>query len=515
MKDNIFIYLVFNDPKWIELIDLFCKRSNLTPSFIGSIPQLHQKFKAVYPNAFLYNCCKWLDGLSITDLQKTPDQAITIEELNFLNQYSNTIQNNFLRYDSFNEITYDKYFIFYYNLMVFWKRLLIYFKPKCIFFSTTPHHFDELILYYLAQFYTIKTIVLESFQVNNTYYTCIKNDYSKNILFQNHISVASLIKTTHLKNNVESFIKNTRDSKSYQKPFFEISKMKIKKSIRHKIRDSELYQFFFLNYLHRYLAIKNGMLYFHKPPSKIKHFKHKINVYIQSILNKMHYKELASKKLDFEQPYIYVALHLLPEETASPMGALFTDQFLMINLLSKSIPAGWKLYVKEHPSTFGKLSHVTFANRPLSIISHKKHFYHDIDKLKNTHLVPIDTDSYTLIDHAKAVATLTGTVGIESVLRNTPVLAFGYAWYRSCPGVFGIEKTADIKQALKKIMNGYTPPIEDVCNYLHQIEKEYPKGAHGFSNSPTFNFDSYFPNLSAETIIKNLSKSITKNILHE
>ena len=121
MKNNIFIYLVFSDPKWIELINLFCKKSNLTPSFFGGVPQLHKDFQTIYPNTLLYNCCNWLDGFNPNDLKNIPDQAITIEELNYLNQYSNIIQTNFSRYDHFDEITYDKYFILFHDFLILWK----------------------------------------------------------------------------------------------------------------------------------------------------------------------------------------------------------------------------------------------------------------------------------------------------------------------------------------------------------------------------------------------------------
>jgi len=192
------------------------------------------------------------------------------------------------------------------------------------------------------------------------------------------------------------------------------------------------------------------------------------------------------------------------------MGGLFTNQFLMINLLSKSIPSGWKLYVKEHPASFKKLSGLSFANRPLSIIAHRKTLYNNINNLDNASLVPLELDSYSLIDNAKAIATLTGTVGIEAVLRDKPVFAFGYAWYRSCPGIFGISSTDDLKQAIQKIINSDKPNIDDIRNYLNKIEKEYPKGAHSFSNSSP-----YFPNLSVDSIIESLGNSIAENILLE
>ena len=62
--------------------------------------------------------------------------------------------------------------------------------------------------------------------------------------------------------------------------------------------------------------------------------------------------------------------------------------------------------------------------------------------------LPIGVPTLELIAKSRAVATITGTAGWEALQMGKPVICFGYAWYRSFPGVFrwdglGIQTISD------------------------------------------------------------------------
>jgi hypothetical protein len=172
------------------------------------------------------------------------------------------------------------------------------------------------------------------------------------------------------------------------------------------------------------------------------------------------YESLVSEP-DFSKKYIYVALHYQPEETSTPSGSFFTDQFLMIEMISKSIPKDWLVYVKEHKSQFHPLME--------GETSRDRSLYLDILTLKNTKLIPVNFNSFQLIDSCQATATLTGTIGLESVIRKKPVLVFGNPWYSPLKHVFEIENLVDIKKAMDFIINGVNIEDIDVYNYLSHI----------------------------------------------
>lgn len=55
--------------------------------------------------------------------------------------------------------------------------------------------------------------------------------------------------------------------------------------------------------------------------------------------------------------------------------------------------------------------------------------------LKNVELLAQSVSSFEAINHAAAVATITGTAGWEGLQMGKPVILFGRAWYSSLPGV--------------------------------------------------------------------------------
>ena len=163
-------------------------------------------------------------------------------------------------------------------------------------------------------------------------------------------------------------------------------------------------------------------------------------------------------------PFVYVPLHYQPEATTCPDGGVvFSDQREVIDVLSAALPEGWNLYVKEHVTQFvaglqGDMS------RDLS-------FYSDIDYHRNVRLVPVEYNSFRLIDASKAVATVTGTAGWEAMVRGTPALVFGYPWYRGCDGAFHVPSYELCKRALEVIRDGYQVDHERVRLWLRAMDE--------------------------------------------
>ena len=113
---------------------------------------------------------------------------------------------------------------------------------------------------------------------------------------------------------------------------------------------------------------------------------------------------------DLNKKFIYVPLNYQPERTSSPQGDMFVDQILMIEILSAAIPAGWVIYVKEHPTQW-LFTGLNFTN------SRYQGYYKKIAKIKNVALIPIEVDTYTLISRSQAVASVTGTAVWEAALK--------------------------------------------------------------------------------------------------
>jgi hypothetical protein len=140
----------------------------------------------------------------------------------------------------------------------------------------------------------------------------------------------------------------------------------------------------------------------------------------------------------------------------------------MVDLLSKLVPDGWKIYVKEHVSQFKDYQKVERAKT--------KEFYDMIVSRPNVEFVPLTYNSFELIDRAKASATVSGTVGWESVVRGKPSLLFGHSWYSDCKGVFVTHTIEDCKKAIQKIKNGFKPDKDELICFAQVVEKYSVRG---------------------------------------
>jgi hypothetical protein len=163
------------------------------------------------------------------------------------------------------------------------------------------------------------------------------------------------------------------------------------------------------------------------------------------------------------EKYVIYFLHYQPERTTLPEGGAFSQQWMALRAIVSALPPGYKLLVKEHPSTFRYHFHPGFRNVD---------FHTQISQLPNTQLVPLSVAPYPLIDRCVAIATVTGTVGVEAMLRGKPVLVFGAAQYRGQSGVYSVDSAETISAALASIEAG-APVLkgEALDAYLGEVDR--------------------------------------------
>lgn len=133
-------------------------------------------------------------------------------------------------------------------------------------------------------------------------------------------------------------------------------------------------------------------------------------------------KELTETSVDTGGDFVYFPLHFQPEQNTTAWGGIYDDQLLAIEQLSQKLPEGWRILVKENPQQPGFMR--------------GKWFYERLNGISNAELVSTEADTYELLRKSRFAATVTGTVGWESITGGKPVLVFGPGcWYRTLPGV--------------------------------------------------------------------------------
>jgi capsular polysaccharide biosynthesis protein len=133
-----------------------------------------------------------------------------------------------------------------------------------------------------------------------------------------------------------------------------------------------------------------------------------------------------------EKPYVVFLLHYQPEEATLPRGGIFAQQLNAILKLRSVLPDHVRILVKENRATFR-------APFTLATSVRSQRFYHAITSIRGAYLVPVERDTFELVDNALAVATITGSVGLEALCRGKRVLIFGEASYKHFSGVTRLD----------------------------------------------------------------------------
>ena len=124
-------------------------------------------------------------------------------------------------------------------------------------------------------------------------------------------------------------------------------------------------------------------------------------------LSGSHMPDLASVK---NQRFVFFALHTEPEIALQTLSPEYFYQQAAIAAISRDLPAGVRLVVKDAPYSLGR--------RP-------KNFYDQIRDLKNVVLLETLEPGLDIVRQAAAVVTITGTVGFEAAFLGKPVINFG------------------------------------------------------------------------------------------
>jgi len=161
---------------------------------------------------------------------------------------------------------------------------------------------------------------------------------------------------------------------------------------------------------------------------------------------------------NFDQPFVYMALHFQPEATTVPMGGVFADQILAARLLNATLPDTVLIYVKEHPYRS-------------SWLSRSIPYYKEFLELKKVRFIPKNTNTFALREHCKAVATVTGSVGFEALFREKPVFLFGSRFYQFAQGVYPVRSKEECKEAVHQIFEeNRVPTPKSTHLYLQAME---------------------------------------------
>lgn len=461
------------------------------PVYWITVPGIEEEVKQAFPDIihhWFFEANRGIYHKDFHNIQFSLDKKI----INDFIEYEKTSMDMLQRYDPYKSFTYEERKRLYYNQLKYWLYVIKNMRIDVLFLTESPHSISQYVCYAVCKYYKVEIIMLGSTSIPGMIF--LKKNIEDTPMYfikKNKYSLSYQI----IFDNIERYIRALGGSYKKAEPLY-MKEQKIKSKLKIKTID-------------RYHRIKRrikrkdeiGRDYYFKLPKRLieQSFMSfwdllKIKIHARKTIKSLtkKYKNL-SRTPDLKEKYIYFPLHYQPERTSCPEGDIYSDQTIVINMISNNLPDNWFLYVKEHPSQF------MLTN---GYMGRDSYFYDDIVKLPNVRLIDQKFTTFELIDNAKAVATLTGTVALEAIIRNIPALVFGYAWYRDSPGIFYTLTNEECKNAILKIEKGFRVKSEHVKAYLLSLHQKLTIGFLNPSNQ-TFMY------ISKEEHEENLYQAIT------
>jgi len=211
--------------------------------------------------------------------------------------------------------------------------------------------------------------------------------------------------------------------------------------------------------IHFFLFSKNSNLKTHYTY----YGRHKIKIFFITILwslKKRYRLYLINKNLPQtidDEKFIFFPLIVDPERSLLVRAPFCTNQFESILHIAKSLPIGYKLYVKDHNA---------MDTRDWRSFS----FYKKIMNLPNVKMLHHTVHPKNILPKCSMVITVGGTAGFEAAFYEKPTITFIETIYSSLKSVEILNDIKELPQLIQKQLNAKFD-LDDLNNFVSVLEK--------------------------------------------
>lgn len=151
--------------------------------------------------------------------------------------------------------------------------------------------------------------------------------------------------------------------------------------------------------------------------------------------------------------YVYMPLPLIPESTTFSVSPMYVNELTIIEAVSKSLPAGWWLYVKEHQAMVGERG---------------VEFYEKANRLPNVKMVQLNyyEDPKPWISNSQGVVTISGTTAYEAALMGKHSILFADTPFSLIKGIQRLKSFEDLPAAFRE----FNKPLDNKKSCAAYIE---------------------------------------------
>ena len=391
---------------------------------------------------------------------------------------------------------------FYYHTLKYWKKILDNKKPDIIIFLTKPTTAISYALYIICKFYLKINVMISSpiFLYDKVFLTYSNSLEESNPLInknyeENHNEISN--------NFSEKYIRNIKNEKNEKKKYFTNFILSNNRPFVSFLKN------FFINkdkFSNLSISWKKNKKPHHLTSSRMNNLEYFIFLKKLNIRNKILYLfyENFCEKPNFQDKYIFLDLPLNNDESDYILQDVYEDTFLVLNILSSIIPRDWKIYFKEN--CFKSINKKPVFN---GYIKKNKRYFKKISSYKNIKLISNNINTYSLIDNAQAVVSISGDTAWKSAIRGKGSLVFSNTWYSSCKGIFLINTAKEASSAIEKIIEGFSPKANDIQKYISLVKK-FSIETEMQSNFEEGDESCKNLNIPKDILIKNIIKNYTE-----
>ncbi|MBM3145369.1 MAG: hypothetical protein FJ010_10430 [Chloroflexi bacterium] len=474
------IYSECSEKIWVDVAEILSARLGWKPCYWIGSPVVEGEVKQRFEEICFHSTIDAVKGIASPDFQGAESGILDQPLLEQLGECERTVLKMMDRMEALGSFPYQERLRHYHRLVAYWLSVLKTYQPEMIFFLYIPHMVFDYILYELCRLFGIRTLMFEVSNVLSYAYLRESIDGNTDLKTGYRQMMQTKAGDVALSEEIEAYLSSLRGDYD-DVPLY--VRYVSKEDIYHRQDGKSGFQrlFDFRNYpvmLTKQLSVMKSKFrtpdnYIKQPGrtperSNLKGFEYRL--FRRKAVRRVdrlakRYQRMVVGEVDLDHPYVFLALSYQPEATTSPKGKVFSHLLLMVEMIAKTLPDGWLLYIKEHPAQFDH----SWAFR--SHNSRTESFYEDLAAMENVRLIPLSSSSYDLVDHSKAVATATGTVGWQAVNRGKPALVFGHPWYEGCEGIFSISSKEDCLGAFAAIRAGYKVNDRNVRLFVAALEK--------------------------------------------
>ena len=442
-KETIIVWLDFDAYSYFQL-GIISKLSKLEEfDFIGIITRKQDmeffekqefvKFKKLfyYPDCYIEK-----STFDMSNLKKIEDEfGLNI----WLNIFSDRSFNKY--WTDFHKFTYEEILIIIEESLIFFKDILQKEKPKMILMQTPGENVSNVLLYELAKKMNIKTFM------------------PMDIHYKNHIHISGNNKNTEISSKIKLNENNFDKSlPQYDKEFIKKQNYgDVLKTISSFDPSMKSFSQKVKHYLRR-LSNNLEPIYLNTGKTKFRLIQNRLHNNLEVKKRKQFLDNYAEKILQNEK-FLYFPLQSEPEASILMNTPFYTNQINLIEIIAKSIPINYLLYVKEHPLQKIKLWR--------SIDDYKK-----IRDIPNVRFLHPDVNAQEVLEKSQGVVSISGATGFEALFYHKPVILFGEEYYDKLSMVTKIETIIDLPQKIRNTLSNFKFNEEEFSMFV-KILKEF------------------------------------------